>query len=273
MDGPVMPQRAPFAFLRNSLAGLAMLTIGGLTLAGPAAAQVQAPEGCYPIPEVKPLSVSQPLNIDLIKQQLLLYRCTHYDAEVAAVFSEAQRWIQTRAPQVSRPAIVLDIDETSLSNWTRIKRDDFGYIPNGPCDLSKQGEACGDTAWQQSGLAPALQPALDLFNFAKCAIQPAGTTCTRVAVFFVTGRYQDAEAQKWTEANLTNAKYRDWDGLYMRDPATRGQPVSEHKTKARIDIESRGFTIIANIGDQDSDLAGEHAERKFKLPNPFYFIP
>lgn len=46
------------------------------------------------------------------------------------------------------------------------------------------------------------------------------------------------------------------------------------KTAARIDIESRlGYTIIANIGDQDSDLRGGHAERTFKVPNPFYFIP
>jgi acid phosphatase len=265
-----MPQRALFAVFRNGLAVLAMLAFAGLA---PAVAQTQAPEGCYPIPEVKPLSVAQPLNIDLIKQQLLYYRCTHYDSEVAAVFSDAQRWVQARAPQVAKPAIVLDIDETSLSNWTRIKRDDFAYIANGPCDLSKQGEACGDIAWQQSGLAPALQPALDLVNAAKCAPAPPGTACTKAAVFFVTGRTQSAEHQKSTETNLTNAGYRDWDGLYMRDPATHGQPVSEHKTKARIDIESKGFTIIANIGDQDSDLAGEHAERKFKVPNPFYFIP
>src|SRR4051812_18898796 len=246
-----MPQRALSAFLRNSWAALAILALAGLTLAGPAAAETLAPDGCYPIPEVKPPpSVSQPLNIDLIKQQLLYYRCAHYDREVAAVYSEAQRWIQMRAPQVSqgsKPAIVLDIDETSLSNWTRILHDDFAYIRDGACDLSKQHEACGDNAWQESGLAPAIQPALDLFNFAKCSIQPPGTTCTRVAVFFVTGRFQSAAAQKSTEDNLTKAKYRDWDGLYMRDPATKGQPVSEHKTKARIDIESKGFTIIANI--------------------------
>ncbi|HEV7820257.1 MAG TPA: HAD family acid phosphatase [Burkholderiales bacterium] len=265
-----MPQRALFAGFRNSLAVLAMLAFAGLA---PAVAQTQAPEGCYPIPEVKPLSVAQPLNIDLIKQQLLYYRCTHYDSEVAAVFSDAQRWVQARAPQVAKPAIVLDIDETSLSNWTRIKRDDFGYIQKGPCDLAKKDEACSDEDWQKTGLAPALQPALDLVNAAKCAPAPPGTACTKAAVFFVTGRTQSAEHRKSTETNLTNAGYRDWDGLYMRDPATHGQPVSEHKTKARIDIESKGFTIIANIGDQDSDLAGEHAERKFKVPNPFYFIP
>jgi acid phosphatase len=27
-----------------------------------------------------------------------------------------------------------------------------------------------------------------------------------------------------------------------------------------------------NIGDQESDLDGGHADRDFKLPNPFYFI-
>jgi acid phosphatase len=265
-----MPQRAPFAVLRNSLAVLAMLAFAG---PAPAVAQIQAPEGCYPIPEVKPLSVSQPLNIDLIKQQLLYYRCAHYDREVAAVLGEARLWVETRAPQVTKPAIVLDIDETSLSNWTRIKRDDFGYIQKGPCDLAKKDDACSDEDWQKTGLAPALQPTLDLVNVAKCATPPPGTTCTKVAVFFITGRIQSAEHQKSTETNLTNAGYRDWDGLYMRDPATHGQPVSEHKTKARIDIESKGFTIIANIGDQDSDLVGDHAERKFKVPNPFYFIP
>jgi len=30
---------------------------------------------------------------------------------------------------------------------------------------------------------------------------------------------------------------------------------------------------VANVGDQLSDLAGGHAGRDFKLPNPFYHIP
>jgi len=34
-----------------------------------------------------------------------------------------------------------------------------------------------------------------------------------------------------------------------------------------------GVTIIVNVGDQESDLAGSHAERTFKVPNPFYFVP
>jgi acid phosphatase len=253
-------------------AWLTMLLLCGLMLASGARAEVQAPDGCYPVPDVAPFSISQPLNIDLIKQQLTRYRCTRYDAEFAAVLADARQWVQMRAPSVNHAAIVLDIDETSLSNWTRIKQDDFGYIPNGSCAL-KPGEACGDIAWQRGGEAPALQPTLELFNLAKCSTVLPVPNCTKVAVFFITGRYEKDGAQAWTEANLTKAGYRGWDGLYMRDPATEGRPVSEHKTGARADIESRGFTIIANVGDQESDLVGGHAERTFKIPNPFYFIP
>jgi HAD superfamily, subfamily IIIB (Acid phosphatase) len=60
----------------------------------------------------------------------------------------------------------------------------------------------------------------------------------------------------------------------LRDPSTLGQPVADFKTAARSDIDGRlGYTIIANAGDQDSDLRGGHAERTFKVPNPFYYIP
>jgi acid phosphatase len=45
------------------------------------------------------------------------------------------------------------------------------------------------------------------------------------------------------------------------------------KAPVRATIERENYTIIANMGDQPSDLAGGHAERTFLLPNPFYRIP
>jgi hypothetical protein len=116
----------------------------------------------------------------------------------------------------------------------------------------------------------------------RCATgdaQIAASPCTLVDVFFVTGR-QESDASvdgrtptEWTLENLRNAKYEGVspDHLYMR-PANSSGPVSDYKATARTDIEKHGFTIIANIGDQGSDLAGGHAERTFKVPNP-YFIP
>jgi len=31
-----------------------------------------------------------------------------------------------------------------------------------------------------------------------------------------------------------------------------------------------GYVIVANVGDQNSDLVGGYCRKFFKLPNPFY---
>jgi hypothetical protein len=49
--------------------------------------------------------------------------------------------------------------------------------------------------------------------------------------------------------------------------------VIPFKSGARKEIEEKGHTIIVNVGDQYSDLAGGYSERVFKLPDPFYYIP
>jgi acid phosphatase len=41
----------------------------------------------------------------------------------------------------------------------------------------------------------------------------------------------------------------------------------------RRQIEQQGYTIIANIGDQPSDLDGGFSEQTYLLPNPFYRVP
>jgi hypothetical protein len=58
----------------------------------------------------------------------------------------------------------------------------------------------------------------------------------------------------------------------LRGDSDRG--LADYKSGARAAIETKFHVkIIANIGDQQSDLFNGHAERPFKLPNPFYFIP
>jgi hypothetical protein len=227
------------------------------------------PPAC-PAPAVQQtIAPTDPPNLGLLKLELRVYRCTRYDDELAATAAEARVWIERRAGEVTRPALVLDIDETSLSNWDEIWHNDFGYIPGGACELTSK-EACGVHDWELSARAPAIKPTLDLFNAAKSR---------GVAVFFVTGRQDDTPAGSdvdgvetaATKLNLRNAGYAGWDGLYLRRP--KPQSVAEYKRDARIAIEALGYTIIANMGDQESDLAFGHAERTFKLPNPFYLIP
>jgi hypothetical protein len=81
-------------------------------------------------------------------------------------------------------------------------------------------------------------------------------------VCFVTGRPRVLGPM--TRRNLRAAGYRA-DRLYMR---TWLEDLSAFKVSARRDIELRGHTIVANIGNSSWDIAnGGHAERGFKLPD------
>ena len=81
------------------------------------APDVLSATSCPVTPAAQELEATQPLNIGELKVQALHYRCLGtYDADVARVLAEAKTFVEQRAGQVSRPVLVLDIDETSLSN-------------------------------------------------------------------------------------------------------------------------------------------------------------
>jgi HAD superfamily, subfamily IIIB (Acid phosphatase) len=240
---------------------LALCASASLLIVSATPAHLQ-PLGC-PAPPLERAFEPEKPNLGLLKLQLLQYRCSKYDEELRVVLSEAGNWIKDRAGAVSKPAVVLDVDETSLSNWERIYRNDFGYVLYGACDTDQQ-TACGSRAWELSVRAVAIQPTLELFNLAKTA---------NTAVFFITSRDDDQVTKAATEFNLRREGYIGWDGLFLRPTLPPRPSASEFKTSVRKRIVEEGYTIIANIGDQDSDLTGGYAERPFKLPNPFYFIP
>ncbi len=200
-------------------------------------------------------------NLGELKLRLHEYKKSGaYDRDVAAVMALARKHIERRAPQVAKPAIVLDIDETSLLNWPEMVANDFGYVPAGPCDNLPSGP-CGVRAWEMSARAEAIAPTLALYKAAKAK---------NVAVFFITGRPENE--RDGTEKNLRGVGYADFQGLAMR-PAGNTNPAATFKSSERKKIVDQGYAIIANIGDQNSDLAGGYAEKTFKVPNPFYLVP
>ena len=75
-----------------------------------------------------------------------------------------------------------------------------------------------------------------------------------------------------TIENLEREGYGGWAGLALK-PAGSTLTTVAYKSGARAATEQQGYRIVANIGDQYSDLAGGHADRAFKVPNPFYFLP
>jgi hypothetical protein len=195
--------------------------------------------------------VSTAPSLPELKSRLTAYvESGAYEGELAEIVAGARRYLAGRIAQVERPAIVLDIDETSLSNWGYIREIDFGYSPG----TWKE--------WVSERSAKPLQPTLDLYRYARRQ---------GVAVFFISGRSEGGRPA--TEENLRRAGYDDWAGIYLRDPSDQAPSVVPYKSSSRRAIEQRGYTILLNLGDQQSDLDGGHAELALKLPNPFYFVP
>jgi acid phosphatase len=242
----------------------ALLAALTLVIFGPGPSAAATAAACARVPAPQTLEATQPLNLGELKLQVLRYACSgEHDRAIAEVLATAQAYVVQRAGEVTRPALVLDIDETSLSNWREIFANDFGYIPDGPCDALPKGP-CGVHAWELGSRGAVIAPTLALFNAAKGK---------GVAVFFITGRFGDAAARAATERNLQDVGYDGWSGLMMQSAETRHLGAKDYKTAERAKIEAQGFTIIANVGDQRSDLEGGYSERVFRVPNPFYFIP
>ena len=199
-------------------------------------------------------------NLYDAQQQIAQYIDSgRYDADVARVAQQAQTYVEQRAGAVAKPAIVLDIDETSLSNWPAYRVNGWVRIVNGECDL-QQGP-CGVRAFQARGQSTAIQPTLHLAQRAEAL---------GVAVFFITGR--PAALREVTERNLREQGFQWTDVTFVPDGA-RFASVAEFKSAERKRIAEQGYTILLTMGDQESDLRGGYAERTFKLPNPVYVVP
>jgi hypothetical protein len=59
---------------------------------------------------------------------------------------------------------------------------------------------------------------------------------------------------------------------YLHCPAATTCTTIEYKSGTRAHIESLGYHVIADFGDQFSDLEGGFTDQTFKLPNPMYFL-
>ncbi|WP_327718543.1 hydrolase [Streptomyces sp. NBC_00490] len=102
---------------------------------------------------------------------------------------------------------------------------------------------------------PANEPVLDVAEYA----QDHG-----VSLFFVTAR--PGIIYSFTDYNLDHVGY-DVSGLYVRSFIDLFKDVAAYKTAQRVAIENKGYTIIANIGNNTTDLSGGHAEKTYKLPD------
>ena len=82
-----------------------------------------------------------------------------------------------------------------------------------------------------------------------------------VAVVFNTGRL--ANQHERTVAQLTRA------GFPVADVCLRnkGETLPVGKQRCRDGFVADGYTLIANVGNNDTDFVGDGYERAFRLPN------
>ena len=199
-------------------------------------------------------TTAEPMNLSRLKTAVrAYYEEGGYARDLARVANEVMTWIRARQSEATadeRLAIVLDIDETVLSNYPHMDREDFGYNP--PDWI----------AWVDQGAAPVIKEVKAIYDEAREL---------DIAVFFLTGRSDPAE-KLGTLKNLKEAGMGDYAGIYFKGAEDTAPTAAERKAIRRAQIEEKGWTIIASVGDQVSDLVGGHTERGFKLPNPFYEI-
>jgi predicted secreted acid phosphatase len=172
-----------------------------------------------------------------------------WDADITAVVDRATVYLRDHLDDARKPAMVLDVDDTSLSSYDCLKRVDF--------DRDAVGQSCPAAADM-----PAIPQTLALFRYARSE---------RVSVFFVTGRRERLRSA--TVANLRDEGFRGTWTLTMRPNKQRRSQRAGWKARVRRSLARRGYRVIVNVGDQWSDLRGGGADRTFKLPNPMYTIP
>jgi hypothetical protein len=279
MQRPLRPWRTPKRVLLLALT--LVFAIGAVTwAAGPA------------INTFTPRSERQITNIDVLRQQIRNYYGdplgtgtfapdSNYAKEAGHVAAKGAWVLQKetwRHHHGKQPAIVLDVDDTTLATWNYEIFSNWAY--SGPTNA----EFVTDQKF------PAVPGMVAMVTQAASE---------GYAIFYLTGRPATQEAA--TLGNLTAdnigvdagypapTKLNDGeDGLFTKPAvadypdylkaACAGDPngtctTIHYKSATRAHIESLGYDIVGNFGDQFSDLVGGSADHTFKLPNPNYFLP
>jgi predicted secreted acid phosphatase len=170
---------------------------------------------------------------------------------------------RSAARKHQRPAVVFDVDDTTL--WTYDMEDGamgFAFDP-----------ALQNT-WVQGKRFPAVPSMVKL----EKKVKKAG--CKVVGL---TGRSKSQG--KATLKNLKKVGYKGFTkrNFFFKPNAGKKFPrylgcqactTVQYKAGTRKHLEqARHLHILANLGDQFSDLKGGHAKKKIKLPNPTYYLP
>jgi hypothetical protein len=252
-----------------------------------------------------PKLASQVTNIDVIRLELKGYYGapnavtgpggtwadpldldSNYAAEAGSVASAGGHYLAAQAGTASRQAIVLDVDDTTLTTWNYELYSNWDFNPgtNGTFVTEQRFPATPGM------VAMATAAANDGYAIFFITGRPAAQEAATLGNLTADGTGVDAGYPTPTTIDLPGGGTLD--GLFTKPPigsypdylnkpefcaaaitAARSCPTIQYKSGTRAYIESLGYTIVADFGDQYSDLLGGFANMTFKLPNPNYYLP
>ncbi|MFJ9379122.1 HAD family acid phosphatase [Streptomyces sp. NPDC101455] len=228
-------------------------------------------------------STHEPYNIGLLTKDIDTYYGTTLDSngvyqasatspyakDLARIDASAKRYIDEAVHKHHqkgvKPAVVFDIDDTLLLSLDYEKKNNYGYSSAtwaayvaqanrpevfGTPELVKYAASKGVTVFYNSGLSEA-QRTYAVDNLKKV------------------GADVNLDADHMFLKNTANPP------SYLSGCATAGTwtcTTVQYKSGTRKHIEDLGYNIIANFGDQYSDLDGGYADKTYKIPNPTYFV-
>ena len=247
-----------------------------------------------------PTSADQVTNIDILRMEIANYYGdpaksgtfspdSNYAREASSVAADGAHWLAAKANSQApsgMKAIVLDVDDTTLATWNYEVFSNWAYNPT------------TNATYVLGQLFPAVPGMVGMVSQAKAE---------GYAVFFITGRPDsqhvatlgnlgadgtgiDAGYPAPTAVDIGHGGFTD--GLFTKPsvgsyPAYLDKPefcaaaidadkscaTIPYKAGTRAYIESLGYEIVADFGDQYSDLLGGYADKTFKMPNPNYYLP
>jgi predicted secreted acid phosphatase len=284
------PTRTVTVALASAAAGIA-LGVPGLALASHSGQSV-------PAPPAVPTSDSQIQNIDQVKTAIKGYygdtttstpdpvsgttmlhqhgADSSYAHQVESIAAGAAKKLSNHQKRNASKAILFDIDDTTLNTYSYEIFSNFVYNPATNAAFVNAGSA---------QIFPAVPGMVGLEHAAEAK---------GYQIYFLTGRPVTQAAG--TLQNLTAAGYDvDPSHVFLKDTTAASEPwlsgcvvpdpadpsrtkfvcnTIQYKSLTRQHIEQDlGVDIVANFGDQFSDLKGGFADSTYKIPNPMYYLP
>ena len=161
------------------------------------------------------------------------------------------QWLRQH-PDAKKPAVVFDVDDTMLNNFEEYNSNDpaFSYNPETDKQFAVECKATANA------------PVRRLYR----KFQAAGL---RIAE--ITGR---PSTQRAATINCMEKRgFPQWNRFITRTDATSSLSSARFKAKARESLQDDGWTIVASIGDQVSDMSYGRLKYGFLMPNPMYYLP